>query len=55
MLTWHNVWMSAHGRQLAAELSTVGAEVQTGKRPLTALLVITLVAVMREGSEAQTF
>ena len=23
MLTWHNVWMSAHGRQLAAELSAV--------------------------------
>lgn len=55
MLTWHNVWMSAHSRQLATELSTVGAEVQTGKRPLTALLVITLVAVMREGSEAVLF
>lgn len=55
MLTWHNVWMSAHGRQLAAELSAVGADVQTGKRPLAALLVITLVAVMREGSEAVLF
>ena len=55
MLTWHNVWMSAHGRQLAAELSAVGSDVQTGKRPLAALLVITLVAVMREGSEAVLF
>ena len=55
MLTWHNVWMSEHGRHLAAELSAVGADVQTGKRPLAALLVITLVAVMREGSEAVLF
>jgi len=55
MLTWHNVWMSEHGRHLAAELSVVGADVQTGKRPLAALLVITLVAVMREGSEAVLF
>ncbi|BBP04778.1 transport-related membrane protein [Sulfuriferula plumbiphila] len=55
MLTWHNVWMSAHGRQLAARLSAVGADVQTGRRPLAALLVITLVAVMREGSEAVLF
>lgn len=55
MLTWHNVWMSAHGRQLAAKLSAVGADVQTGKRPFAALLVITLVAVMREGSEAVLF
>ncbi|MGB9094543.1 MAG: FTR1 family protein [Gallionella sp.] len=55
MLTWHNVWMSAHGRQLAAEVKTVGLDVRSGQRPLAALLVITLVAVMREGSEAVLF
>ncbi len=55
MLTWHNVWMSAHGRELSAELKAVGLDVQSGKRPLTALLVITMVAVMREGSEAVLF
>lgn len=55
MLTWHNVWMSSHGRKLAAELSAVGSDVQTGKRPLAALLVVTLAAVMREGSEAVLF
>jgi len=55
MLTWHNVWMSAHGRQLSSEVMAVGSEVQSGQRPMTALLVITLVAVMREGSEAVLF
>ncbi len=55
MLTWHNVWMSAHGRQLSSEVMAVGTDVQSGRRPMTALLVITLVAVMREGSEAVLF
>jgi len=55
MLTWHNVWMSAHGKQLSSEVKAVGSDVQSGKRPMTALLVITLVAVMREGSEAVLF
>jgi high-affinity iron transporter len=55
MLGWHNVWMSSHGRTLAAEVREVGEAVQTGRRPLTALLVITLVAVMREGSEVVLF
>jgi high-affinity iron transporter len=55
MLTWHNVWMSAHGRQLSSEVKAVGSDVQSGQRPMTALLVITLAAVMREGSEAVLF
>ena len=55
MLTWHNVWMSAHGKQLSSEVKAVGTDVQSGQRPMTALLIITLVAVMREGSEAVLF
>jgi high-affinity iron transporter len=55
MLTWHNVWMSAHGRQMSMAISAVGSEVQDGSRPLTALLVVTTAAVMREGSEAVLF
>lgn len=55
MLTWHNVWMSAHGRQLSGEIQAVGASVQAGQRPLLALLLITCAAVMREGSEAVLF
>ncbi len=55
MLTWHNVWMSSHARELKAELSAVGAEVQSGAKPLAALAMITAMAVMREGSEAVLF
>jgi len=55
MLAWHNVWMSSHGRTLAGEVREVGEAVQSGRRPLTALLIITLVAVMREGSEVVLF
>src|SRR5690242_4381484 len=55
MLAWHNIWMSSHGRSLAAEVREVGEAVQSGSRPLTALLIITLVAVMREGSEVVLF
>ena len=55
MLTWHNVWMATHARELRAELTAVGADVQEGSKPLTALMVITALAVMREGSEAVLF
>jgi high-affinity iron transporter len=55
MLAWHNIWMSSHGRALAAEMRTVGHDVQAGARPLTALLVVTAAAVMREGSEVVLF
>jgi len=55
VLTWHNVWMKSHGRKLAAEISTVGEDVQTGRQPLTALMLLTFAAVMREGSEAVLF
>jgi len=55
MLAWHNIWMSSHGRALAEEVRGVGESVKDGRRPLTALMVITLVAVMREGSEVVLF
>lgn len=55
MLTWHNVWMSGHGRQMAREMKGVGAAVSAGERPLTALAVVVGVAVLREGSEVVLF
>jgi high-affinity iron transporter len=55
MLTWHNVWMAAHGRELAQEMRKVGADVVSGERPLTALAVVVGVAVLREGSEVVLF
>ena len=42
MLTWHNVWMASHGREMARELKAAGHQVRTGERTLTALAVIFL-------------
>jgi high-affinity iron transporter len=55
MLTWHNVWMASHGRELAADVKRVGEAVRTGSRPVFALGVVCAVAVMREGSEVALF
>src|SRR5215472_14287446 len=32
MLGWHNVWMSRHGRELAATVRSIGDAVTTGAR-----------------------
>lgn len=55
MLGWHNVWMSRHGREMAATLSAVGAEVRGGQKSLWALTVVVMLAVLREGSELVLF
>lgn len=55
MLTWHNVWMSSHGRAMAQEMRRVGADVAAGRRPLAALAIVCGVAVLREGSEIVLF
>ncbi|HXM00214.1 MAG TPA: FTR1 family protein [Rhizomicrobium sp.] len=55
MLTWHNVWMAGHGRAMAQEMKTIGAEVSKGERPLAALAVVVGIAVLREGSEVVLF
>ena len=55
MLTWHNVWMARHGREIAAGVRRIGAAVVTGERTLSALAVVVGVAVLREGSEVVLF
>jgi len=55
MLTWHNVWMARHGREMSRELKAVGAEVVKGSRSLLAMAVVVGVAVLREGSEVVLF
>ena len=55
MLTWHVVWMSSHGRDMARELKAAGHQVVTGERTLTALSIVVGVAVLREGSEVVLF
>ena len=55
MLMWHNAWMSRHGREIAAEMRQIGADVSEGAKPLTALAVVVGLAVLREGSEVVLF
>jgi high-affinity iron transporter len=55
MLTWHNVWMSSHGRAIAEDMKKVGAAVASGERTLMALSIVVGVAVLREGSEVVLF
>jgi high-affinity iron transporter len=55
MLTWHNVWMARHGREMTQELSDFGQQVSRGSKSLFALAVVVAVAVLREGSEVVLF
>lgn len=55
MLTWHNVWMARHSREIVVELKSVGEAVTAGQRPLAALGVVVGLAVLREGSEIVLF
>lgn len=55
MLTWHNVWMASHGREMAQEMKEIGVEVSAGNRSLTALAIVVGIAVLREGSEIVLF
>ncbi|HSN40907.1 MAG TPA: FTR1 family protein, partial [Burkholderiales bacterium] len=50
-----NVWMSAHGRKLADEMRRLGHDVMIGVKPLSAMLMVTALAVLREGSETVLF
>jgi len=55
MIGWHAIWMASHGRELATEMKGVGSAVQAGSRPLSALLIVVAIAVLREGSEVVLF
>src|ERR1041384_6633885 len=51
VLTWHNVWMSRHGREIAVEMLVLGKAVSAGQRTLLALAIVVGIAVLREGAE----
>jgi high-affinity iron transporter len=55
MIGWTVVWMSRHGRELSQRMQKVGQAVSVGELPQTALLMVSLAAVLREGSEAVFF
>lgn len=55
MLGWHNVWMKSHGRAIALQMQNVGDAVSSGLKPLSMLLLVVGLAVLREGSEVVLF
>jgi len=55
MLAWHNLWMSSHGAALAADARNLGKAVNEGRRERSVVLVVTALAVLREGSETVLF
>lgn len=55
MLAWHNIWMAAHGRQLAQQMKAVGLGVSNGELPMFTLAFAVALAVLREGSEVVLF
>ena len=55
MIGWHVIWMSRHARELTMHIKAVGSDVTTGKRPMTALLVVIMLAVLRVGSDVVLF
>jgi high-affinity iron transporter len=55
MLTWHNVWMARHGREMSDHIRQIGHDVETGARSLLALAVVVGIAVLREGAEVVLF
>ncbi len=55
LIAWTVIWMSRHGREMAARMRNVGQSVKAGELPKTALAVVSMAAVMREGGEAVFF
>jgi high-affinity iron transporter len=55
MLTWHNVWMARHGKELAATFWAAGEAVASGAKSLAALAIVVSLAVLREGFEVVMF
>ena len=55
LIGWTVVWMRRYGRQLTHHFKEVGRAVTQGERPLYTLAVVTMLAVLREGSEIVLF
>ncbi len=55
MLAWHNIWMSAHGREMAAHAKNAATAVKDGSRARSLIFMVIALAVLREGSETVLF
>ncbi len=55
MLAWHNIWMSAHGREMAAQARNAARAINEGTRQCSVIFIVVALAVLREGSETVLF
>ena len=55
MLAWHNIWMSIHGREMAAQVKNTARAIQDGSRERSVIFMVVALAVLREGSETVLF
>lgn len=55
MLAWHNIWMSVHGREMAAQALNTARSINDGTRERSVILIVVALAVLREGSETVLF
>jgi len=51
LIGWHVIWMNVHGRELAKNVKLKAQNVSEGSSHMSALALVTGLAVMREGSE----
>jgi high-affinity iron transporter len=55
MLAWHNIWMSVHGREMAAQAMSTARSINEGTRERSIIFIVVALAVLREGSETVLF
>ena len=55
MLAWHNIWMSVHGREMAAHAKNAANGVKDGSQARSVIFMVIALAVLREGSETVLF
>lgn len=55
MLAWHNIWMSVHGREMAAQAQSTARAINDGRRKHSVIFIVVALAVLREGSETVLF
>jgi len=55
MLAWHNIWMSIHGREMAAQALNTARSINDGTREHSVIFIVVALAVLREGSETVLF
>lgn len=55
MLAWHNIWMSAHGREMASQAQNAARAISDGTRERSVIFLVVALAVLREGSETVLF